>query len=187
MEKQLSRLYSDLEHRLVDLNADMMAAESHGVLCARFCLEDTPDAGSWVREVLGQQEPGNLQAGESEQFLAQVYAQTSASFLEAMDEFEMLLPDDYEALTERTRALADWCSGFVAGLGLGGLQADNLLEGEVGEATQDLIEITRMDDDVEENESNEMAYTEIMEYVRVAVMTIGLSLRNPDHGQVLHS
>ncbi len=171
----------------MDLNADMRVAESHGVLCARFCVENTPDAEFWMYEVLGHREPGDLQTGESEQLLAQVYEQTSANFLDAMDGLEMLLPDDSEALAERTRALIDWCSGFIAGLGLGGLQADNLLEEQIKEVMQDLIEITRMDDDVEENEENETAYTEIMEYVRVAAMTIGLSLCVRDHGQVPHS
>lgn len=49
--------------------------------------------------------------------------------------------------------------------------------------TQDLIEITRMGHDAE---GNETACTEVMEYLRVAVMTIGLSLRVRNHGQVLH-
>lgn len=186
MDRPLNHLYFDLERQLGSLNAEMMAAEGHGVLCARFCIKNTPDVGLWMQEVLGSQETGNLQAKESERLLTQLYDETYASFLEAMDGFDMLLPGDDEALVERTQALVDWCSGFVAGLGLSGFQNDESLDEQVKEVLQDLIEITHMDDEIEDTEENETAYMEITEYVRVAVMTIGLSLRVRDPEQTLH-
>ncbi len=186
MDRSLGRLYADLERWLVDLNAELLAAESHRVLCARFCVEHTPDAESWMCEVLGPRGTGDLQLRESQQPLKQVYVQTSANFLEAMDGFEMLLPDDDKVLAERVRALTDWCGAFIAELGLVGLRADNLVGGQVGDVSQDLIEITRVDHDVKENEGNEMAYTEVMEYVRMAITMIGLTLRVRNDGQAPH-
>jgi len=51
---------------------------------------------------------------------------------------------------------------------------------------QDLIEVTRMDAGVEDTDDNEAAYTEILEYVRVGVMIIGLTLRPDKQPSTLH-
>ena len=53
--------------------------------------------------------------------------------------FVLWLPDDEESLEERTIALAQWCSGFLAGLASGG-QLDALSE-EAKEAIEDLQQI----------------------------------------------
>jgi uncharacterized protein YgfB (UPF0149 family) len=88
-------------------------------------------------------------------------------------EFELLLPEDEASLDARTVALAQWCQGFLYGLGGSAIQDTNALPGEVGEIVRDLSEITRVGvDDGQSVESNESAYAELVEFVRVGVQLV---------------
>jgi uncharacterized protein YgfB (UPF0149 family) len=136
--------------------------------------------------VIGEQDPNNLQVRSSQETLAHLYLQTEQLFQDALEQFDLLLPDEAEALSVRMQALVDWCSGFLAGLALGGLQDTDSLDTELKEIMQDFIEITRMEVDVDSDEENEKAFTEIEEYVRVGVMTIGLALRPRQDAPTLH-
>jgi yecA family protein len=183
---QLNEIYLQLQRELTALQAEMAATESHGVLCARFCTQVRPDPAAWVHEVIGEQDPNNLQVRSSQETLAHLYLQTEQLFQDALEQFDLLLPDEAEALSVRMQALVDWCSGFLAGLALGGLQDTDSLDTELKEIMQDFIEITRMEVDVDSDEENEKAFTEIEEYVRVGVMTIGLALRPRQDAPTLH-
>ncbi len=84
-------------------------------------------------------------------------------------EFAPLLPDDDEPLAERATALAQWCQGFLYGLGTGRLNSIDELPGEVGEIVHDLTEISRATPGEEDpTEDDEQAYAELVEFVRVA-------------------
>jgi len=183
---ELDELYPELEHQLAHLNAEMDATECHGVLCARFCVELRPDPAAWVYEVIGPQDANNLQVQASQESLAHLYQYTEQAFHAALEDFRLLLPDEEEDLNVRMQALVNWCSGFVSGLGLSGIKIDDSLDPAVDEILQDLIEVTRMEIDVEDDDANEAAFTEILEYVRVGVMTIGLTLRPDKHSSTLH-
>jgi uncharacterized protein YgfB (UPF0149 family) len=88
-------------------------------------------------------------------------------------QFEPLLPDDGAALDARTVALAQWCQGFLYGLGGGAIRDINALPGQVGEIVRDLAEITRAGADADDNEeANESAYVELVEFVRIAVQLV---------------
>jgi yecA family protein len=174
---QLDQIFSELEQQLSALGADMSATESHGVLCARFCTETRPDPAAWVHEVIGDQDMNNLQVRSSQETLAHLYLQTEQVFQNAIERFEMMMPDEDVELSTRMQALVDWCSGFLSGLGLAGVEDNGSLDPDIKEIMQDFAEITRIDTHVEPAEENEAAFTEIEEYVRVGVMTVGLTLR----------
>ncbi|MEW7976408.1 MAG: UPF0149 family protein [Candidatus Sedimenticola endophacoides] len=81
------------------------------------------------------------------------------------------------ALTERAGALAEWCQGFLYGIGLAGPLDPETLSREAREALNDLAEITHIDLDApggddEEQEQEEQALTEIVEFVRAAVLLL---------------
>jgi yecA family protein len=174
---QLDQIFSELEQQLSSLGADMSATESHGVLCARFCTEIRPDPAAWVHEVIGDQDMNNLQVQSSQEALAHLYLHTEQIFQNAMERFEMMLPNAEQELAVRMQGLVDWCSGFLSGLGLAGVEDNVALDPDVKEIVQDFVEITRIDTHLEPGEENEEAFTEIEEYVRVGVMTVGFTLR----------
>ena len=75
--------------------------------------------------------------------------------------------------SRRSFRLGEWCQGFLYGLGSGPLSDATKLPGEVGEIVRDLSEITRVGVDGGESlESNEVAYTELVEFVRVGVQLV---------------
>ena len=97
-------------------------------------------------------------------------------------EFELLLPDDAETIEVRTAALAQWCQGFLYGLGAGAIPDASELPGEVGEVVRDFIEISRAGvDAAQDAESNESAYAELVEFVRVGVQLLFEELAQRAH------
>jgi len=185
-DTQLKDIFPDLEHYLSAAGAAMQASESHGTLCARYCVQERPDFEVWAGDVLGPVDASDPSLSECRQKLAMVYEITDGIFNRGMDEPVLLVPHDSTTLQQRSLALADWCSGFIAELGMGGLQLDESTEAEIGEILKDLIEVTHIDEQVDDSEENEQAYMEILEYVRVAVMSLALTLRNSGSSKTLH-
>jgi uncharacterized protein YgfB (UPF0149 family) len=84
-----------------------------------------------------------------------------------------VLPDDEQPLNGGASALALWCTGFLYGLGAGQISDLEALNGEVGEIVRDFTEISRATgDDSEADESNEQAYAELVEFIRVAAQVV---------------
>ncbi len=111
-------------------------------------------------------------AAERRAALEQLAAWTQAALDPTSMGFDLLLPPDDWPLHERASAVLDWVRGLLFGLTLGGLSHEQLL-GQAGEAFDDLIELTRMDlDAISEDEADEEALTEIVEFLRVAAMLI---------------
>ncbi|HUN71314.1 MAG TPA: UPF0149 family protein, partial [Steroidobacteraceae bacterium] len=73
----------------------------------------------------------------------------------------------------RAEALAQWCQGFLYGLGSGAVQDAGSLPGDLGEIVRDLTEISRVGVDIAQTEeSNESAYAELVEFVRISVQVV---------------
>ncbi len=84
--------------------------------------------------------------------------------------FQPLWPDDDMEMEQRISALANWCSGFLAGFGLAGKKPDNK---EVEASLGDLANLARIDAaGAEEGDEAERDWLEVSEYVRVAIMMI---------------
>ncbi|MEJ2178828.1 MAG: UPF0149 family protein [Gammaproteobacteria bacterium] len=92
-----------------------------------------------------------------------------------------------ETLEDRTMALSQWCSGFLASLGSGGEDALNVMSDDANEALTDLKQISAADvTDTDESEEDENAFTEIVEYVRVATLMIREDFRGPGGQDSIH-
>jgi hypothetical protein len=91
---------------------------------------------------------------------------------ERQSQFMPLLPDDSFAATLRTEALGNWCEGFLHGLVSGEHSTDvrsRIAAEPLSDIIRDLLEITRAAvDENDDRESNEEAYVELVEYIRVA-------------------
>jgi uncharacterized protein YgfB (UPF0149 family) len=181
----------DFEHTLRLASSELDAAglaESHGLLCGLVCRESCPNAGEYLQQLAAMRlvvDPDKaLHAA-----LTTAWRNTLEQFDDDEFAFSLWLPNDDEPLEERTVALARWCSGFLAGLGSGGqLEA---LSQEAREAINDLQEIARAElsapaEDAEQNEEDEAAYAEIVEYVRVVALVLREDFRGPEAGEVIH-
>jgi predicted dienelactone hydrolase len=80
---------------------------------------------------------------------------------------------DDAPIGDRASALGQWCQGFLYGLGSRPLPDPESLPEQVGEIVRDLTSITQVGvDDSESDESNEQAYLELVEFVRVGAQLL---------------
>lgn len=161
--------YAEIEQLLGTLRSLTDAAEAHGTLAG--CLSALADYsfGDWLQEILPE---GRADAAAADTLYG-LYTATAAALEQTEMEFEPLLPSDAQPLAARTAALALWCQGFLYGLGSGSIPDASGLPGDVGEIVRDLTEITRAGVDEEQGEdSNEGAYAELVEFVRVGVQLL---------------
>lgn len=172
-----------LDEALFKVNAMMGAAESHGVLCGMLCARGAIELSEWIGHVLGDQEEGNVLLHDTVHQLSELHQVTMEKVNDISGSFYMLLPDDDEDLLGRTEALANWCQGFVYGLAAGGISEDSKLPGDTQEILMDFIEISRAghdtaDEALEATEEDELAFVEVVEYVRTGVMLINEELQS---------
>ena len=162
--------FKDFEDVLATAGSLADAAEAHGSLCGALCSMSPYKMQDWVNEILP--DSGSL-SEESSAMIERVFTATATSFGEQGMEFEPLLPDDEAPLNGRANALALWCTGFLYGLGTGAISDLEGLNGDVGEIVRDFTEISRATgDDADSDESNEQAYAELVEFIRVAAQVV---------------
>jgi len=162
--------FKDFEDVLATAGGLADAAEAHGSLCGALCSVSPYRMQDWINEILPD---GAALSEESSAMIERVFTETATSFGEQGMEFEPLLPDDGQPLNGRANALALWCTGFLYGLGTGYVSDLEALSGDVGEIVRDFTEISRATgDDAEGDESNEQAYAELVEFIRVAAQVV---------------
>lgn len=165
--------HDELEDLLLRLQAGVGAAELHGALAGYLCGGGRSSAERWgdalaldaVQEALAG---GGIEADE----LRGLHRDTSAALADVDDCFAPLLPDDEATLAQRADALVDWCRGFLGGVGLANPRARGELSAEAEEAIGDLGRIAASELSVDEDDADEEAYVEVLEFVRVAAMLL---------------
>jgi uncharacterized protein YgfB (UPF0149 family) len=184
----------DFHHALMLSHGDLESAElseCHGVLCGMIC----GDHGQSADQYLGHLQTLQLlddASGNFREVMSDAFDSTSQQLSDEDLRFNLWLPDDEQPLEERTLSLAHWCTGLLAGLGLGGPMQD--LSDEATEALNDLQEIARAgfssesdnDDELSEEEANEQAFFEIVEYVRVVTLILRAEMRGPGAQDQIH-
>lgn len=160
--------YQAVNYILEQLDAEKDAAEAHGLAAGMLCVEIRADVSNWLDELLP--EPIELE-DEDKIELLDVFERTRQLLNAEHNEFsfDLLMPDDDQPLVDQVEALRNWCLGFLFGVGYA--QTSGEWPGESGEIMRDLIEITKIDAD-SEDEDDENALVEIREYVRAAVFLI---------------
>lgn len=161
--------YSEIQQALHGAHALAQAAEAHGTLAGGLCATVAYRFEDWLAEILpeGQAGPHATEA------LRELFESTAGALSAAQMEFNPLLPEDAEPIDARATALGLWCQGFLYGLGASPINDATQLPGDLGEIVRDLTEITRVGvDSAESLESNEGAYAELVEFVRVGVQLV---------------
>lgn len=161
-------------------------AECHGVVCGLLCR--MPDASlDAFLDLLDMLELVNTPGTGLRMALEELLIATREQLLDEELGFSLWLPNDEEMLEERTMALAQWCSGFLAGIGSSGDDTLKAMSDEANEALKDLQKISTADvADTDESEEDEIAYSEIVEYIRIVTLMIREDLRGPDNRDLIH-
>jgi len=109
---------------------------------------------------------------ECEVMLSTLFETTYRQLADRQSEFVPLLPDEQDSTADRTAALARWCEGFLHGLVSsehGDVLKEQLSADPLADIIKDMLQITRATVDEEcDEQTNENAYAELVEYLRVA-------------------
>lgn len=199
----------DFHHAMLLSRGNLDAAElaeCHGVLCGLICRNGAVTPSDYLAQL------ATLQlVAEPEKALAELFAEAHESTIQQLADidmgFNLWLPDDDQPLNDRTDALAQWCTGFLAGIGLGG-ELPSLSE-EATEALDDVRQIAlaayppvaitdaerdemlkyeaeNTDTQEEGEEVDENAFMEIVEYVRVVTLMLCEEMRGPGVEDRIH-
>lgn len=157
------------------IGADTGVAEMHGQLVGQVCSQTNLTAEEWMStampELIDAISSGDALAKESAKVLTDLFQGTAASLEDRQLGFQLLLPDDENALEQRIIELGEWCQGFLLGLAVGGIKDFQNLPGELPDLMNDIVEISRAESYELENENeDEAAYMDLNEYVRLGVM-----------------
>ena len=167
----LPATYDEFERVLRDARALPDPAEAHGTLAGALCSSRDYGLIEWLREILPEDSP--QEAALQSSVLHNVYNSMVSTLAGSDADFAPLLPDDESPLTQRAGALSQWCQGFLYGLGSGTTSDPGQVSVEAGEIIRDFTEITHVGVDAdEENEENEVAFAEVVEFVRVGVQLL---------------
>jgi uncharacterized protein YgfB (UPF0149 family) len=169
--------FVDAEQALRTAEAAVSVAEGHGCLCGAFCTLPQFSSQSWLQELLPDPTDEYYLVNEQaiDPALIKLHDETRLALQGDAMEFVPLLPDDEAPLAERIAALAQWSQGFLYGFGIGApAAAPQTYPGEVAEVLKDFSEIARANDtEVSgEDDEEEQAYFELVEYLRAAVQLI---------------
>ena len=179
--------FDDISNALLAADLPVSPAEIHGLLCGCICGGRTLQLHD-LNELVCKLLDGVAEEVEPiEALLGELYQHSVGQVRNGGFVFQPVLPDDDAALDERVMALGEWCQGFLFGLGQSGLSNETQLTTEIADVLRDLAAVAQVGLN-ETAEDDEVSYTELVEYVRVAVLLVAAELDDSAHSdqQTLH-
>lgn len=169
--------YDQVNDALQALTPDFDAAEFHGQLCGLLCTHDKLQLDDWLRLSLPEHDATTL-PGESHELFQAVLINGQTGLSSQDFGFQLLLPDDTVGLAARVEALGNWCQGFLLGISHAGVSDIQSLPGELSEIVKDFLNISQAESfELADEEQDEAAYMELVEYVRVGVQLFHEEMR----------
>ena len=157
--------HRELQAVLHRIDSAVGASEAHGWLCGALCIREGFGAAEWLAG-LADDADGAAAAGELPTF-SELHTETLESLRSEDFAFAPLLPEEDAPLAARVAALAEWCGGFLYGVGVSGASEAAAKSQAVAEILGDLSEISRAElEPGRGGDEGEADYTELQEFVR---------------------
>ncbi len=172
------RDYEYLDSALRRCRASWNAAQAHGFITARLSVAGAGAGPDTVGRILEDSDISDAARGECALLLGAEIEETAEALDERRSGFTPLLPGDDESAVRRAEALAHWCEGFLHGLVAGeeaqiGEFKARLAAEPIADIIVDMLQMTRAGTDGDgDDETEEDAYAEIVEYLRVAAQLV---------------
>ena len=151
---------------LASLRLGVNASDLHGSLTGYLCAGGRAGADDWLDRL--ELSPADARAARDDTLAALLIAGL-AQFSDEPAHVEPLLPAASAALVVRTDALVEWCRGFLGGFGLVGSTLHARLSDDANEILADFGTIATSCLEVEGGASDEQAFADVLDFVRVAV------------------
>lgn len=165
--------YEQLSELLQPLGILINPTELQGLLCGKLCGGANPDETDWLLEAVEELDFTQPPDETVRDALTQVFRDTRSQLTRDGFALQPLLPTDAAPITARVLCLGQWCHGFLVGFGTAGRAGDSDLSEEAKEALEDMAAIAQVQLDEEESaRAAEADYTEVVEYVRMAALSL---------------
>jgi len=170
--EQLEALYPKMEEQLKEVGALISPSELHGHLCGRHVVGHHLEGGFGLRMIADYVDLSLTELEPVVEELNDLIEHWVLVMEREIFDFRLFLPDDNIALISRLDELARWSEGFLSGLGSTAGDDEAAIMKEEQETLADLVEISKIDSNVEDNDENEALYAEVSEYVRLAAFNL---------------
>mgnify|MGYP001043726756 CR=1 FL=1 len=182
--------YDDLQLIFDERDANMNVSEAHGLASGMLCVNLDADFTQWVTALFDTEDQLKALMNEDKQSLMGLFQGTSELLKTEDFIFDLLLPGEEERIGARAIALSEWCQGFLYGVAYMGVGDDKDWSDDGRGVLRDLMEISRLDAD-SADDSDEQAFMELQEYVRMGVQILMYELQpmedpDDDHEPTVH-
>jgi len=165
-------LYPKMQEQLKEVGALISPSELHGHLCGRHVVGHHLEAAFGLRMIADYLDLPLADIEPIAEELKDLIDNHVLVMERDIFNFRLLLPDDDIALISRLDELGRWSEGFLTGLGSTAGDDEAKLMNEERETLADLVEISKIDSDVQESDENEALYAEVSEFVRLAAFNL---------------
>lgn len=162
--------YDVLDGLLARVDAEALASECHGFVCAQICVTGQANDILWKDFLDIQSEDDDLVNACYEE-VGRTAEATMEQLHSAEFGLELLLPDDDSSMPLRAEALVNWCHGFLNGFGLSDTVSEAGISAECEEVLEDFTQICRLGIE-EEEAADEQSMMELIEYARMGALLI---------------
>lgn len=167
--------HAELATTLKTLRLGVGASDLHGSLTGYLCAGGSAGAEEWPAALEIEPEPATPLNDEA---LRRLYRECQAQLEDPDLGFEPLLPGADAPVEHRAEALVEWCRGFLGGVGLSG-PAARALSADANEVLSDIGRIAASRFDYDDENEDETALCEVLEFVRVGVLLLHAEMRRP--------
>jgi uncharacterized protein YgfB (UPF0149 family) len=163
--------HQKMEQLFALLQLDDNVSNVHGSLCGLQSSGKLEALTIWFEELFVDLDDGDSAVQELRQMLGVLFKNSKESVGRGLG-LTPFLPNDNQPLPQRAVALAEWCQGFLYGLGISGAK-ESSFSAQTREALRDFSELTLLDaESVDEGEEGEVSLNDLFEFVRIATMHI---------------
>ena len=181
----MSPRYEQIEDALSAVQSPYSPEDCHGMLCAMLVVNNSLQCTRWLDEICTRGDAAKSKYEIERNTLCTLYEHTKQELNDTLLNFTLLIPEENNSLHARVSALKKWCDGFLFGLALAGVKDFTHVPEDSMEILQDITTISQADEDDEEDEMNEVAYMDIVEYVRMGVLLINEELQPMNRPQTI--
>ncbi len=165
----MDNVYGRLQNMLKKFSCDVGASEAHGILFGLLTGPNPYEEGVWLTCLTSNDDISR--EGLDVDSVAFLDSLADVAVGDVSGAF-MLLPEDNVKLSTRVLEFSNWCQGYLFGLGISGVNRENISTEDCLSFLSDLDQFCRIDDDISEDEEGEKALMELQEFVRIGIMTV---------------
>ena len=169
--------WDEIADQLFNAGQTLNPSELHGVLVGLMGAGFDPDDEHHLEQTLASVEKavGMQLQGELVDIVSRLNLATLSAIVDTDYAFRVLLPDDDDSIEQRLRSFSNWVTGFISGYteGMTVRQAAGLaIQPEVADVLKDFASIAQVETDQVETEEAERQLEELVDYVRLATISI---------------